>query len=268
MTPPTGERESSSRLWPSGVRIMAISTRWSPSPVTRPAHSTFHHGSPLEFEAELAKELDRRCEVLDDDADVVHPFKCHVPNLHCVVYVDNELPLGAGAARGVTLRSREKAGLPARVPSERKARAEKVKSEHVVETTIRVVLTGHLSNPPEPPEGTTSPAFRTFSRSHEHAVRTRVSDTASGAEPGRPRERRRDALDGLGPPRLVLVRELSHNDLLYRLLADARPAGGTSLDLTDLDRVEITYGVDEDTILIWLSDDVTVEVIEQEDLPG
>src|SRR6266704_1067243 len=32
-------RESSSRPWPSGVRIMAISTRWSPSPVTRPAHS-------------------------------------------------------------------------------------------------------------------------------------------------------------------------------------------------------------------------------------
>src|SRR5690242_486830 len=32
-------RESSSRLWPSGVRIIAISTRWSPSPVTRPAHS-------------------------------------------------------------------------------------------------------------------------------------------------------------------------------------------------------------------------------------
>jgi hypothetical protein len=33
------KRESSSRLWPSGVRIMAISTRWSPSPVTRPAHA-------------------------------------------------------------------------------------------------------------------------------------------------------------------------------------------------------------------------------------
>jgi hypothetical protein len=33
------KRESSSRLWPSGVRIMAISKGWSHSPVTRPAHS-------------------------------------------------------------------------------------------------------------------------------------------------------------------------------------------------------------------------------------
>src|SRR5215813_11220852 len=33
------KRESSRRLWPSGVRIMAISTRWPRTPVTRPAHS-------------------------------------------------------------------------------------------------------------------------------------------------------------------------------------------------------------------------------------
>src|SRR5262245_60130717 len=33
------KRESSRRPWPSGVRIMAISTRWPRSPVTRPAHS-------------------------------------------------------------------------------------------------------------------------------------------------------------------------------------------------------------------------------------
>jgi hypothetical protein len=33
------KRDSSRRLWPSGARIMAISTRWSASPVTRPAHS-------------------------------------------------------------------------------------------------------------------------------------------------------------------------------------------------------------------------------------
>src|SRR5919205_3367873 len=46
-----------------------------------PCPLSFHHGSSFEIEAELAKELDRRFEVLDDDADVVHPLKCHVPNL-------------------------------------------------------------------------------------------------------------------------------------------------------------------------------------------
>ena len=50
-----------------------------------PCPLSFHHGSPFELEAELAKELDRRVEVLDDDADVVHPFECHVPNLQRVV---------------------------------------------------------------------------------------------------------------------------------------------------------------------------------------
>src|SRR5215211_1468527 len=50
-----------------------------------PCPLSFHHGSPFELEAELAKELDRRVEVLDDDADVVHPFECHVPNLQWVV---------------------------------------------------------------------------------------------------------------------------------------------------------------------------------------
>ena len=39
---------------------------------------SFDRGSPFEFEAELAEELDRRCEVLDDDADVVHPLNRHV----------------------------------------------------------------------------------------------------------------------------------------------------------------------------------------------
>src|SRR6266704_1853672 len=50
-----------------------------------PCPLSFHHGSPFELEAELAKELDRRVQVLDDDADVVHPFECHVPNLQWVV---------------------------------------------------------------------------------------------------------------------------------------------------------------------------------------
>src|SRR5437588_3929148 len=42
-----------------------------------PRPLSFDHGSPFELEAELAKELDRRCEVVDDDADVVHSFECH-----------------------------------------------------------------------------------------------------------------------------------------------------------------------------------------------
>src|SRR3954465_13511570 len=42
-------RESSSRLWPSGVTSMAISTRWDPSPVTRPAHSPSTVARPPSF---------------------------------------------------------------------------------------------------------------------------------------------------------------------------------------------------------------------------
>src|ERR671915_1304123 len=38
---------------------------------------SFDHGSPFELEAELEKEIDRRCEVVDDNAYVVHPFKRH-----------------------------------------------------------------------------------------------------------------------------------------------------------------------------------------------
>ena len=42
---------------------------------------SFDRGPPFEFEAELAKEINRRSEVLDDDSDVVHPLECHVSNL-------------------------------------------------------------------------------------------------------------------------------------------------------------------------------------------
>src|SRR5918995_2960211 len=38
---------------------------------------SFDHGSPFELEAELEKEINRRCEVVDDNAYVVHPFKRH-----------------------------------------------------------------------------------------------------------------------------------------------------------------------------------------------
>jgi hypothetical protein len=55
---------------------MAISTRWVPSPVTRPAHSP-SIGAPFEFEAKLGEELDRGIKVFYHDANVVHPLDRH-----------------------------------------------------------------------------------------------------------------------------------------------------------------------------------------------
>jgi hypothetical protein len=42
---------------------------------------SFDRATPFELEAELAKEIDRRFEVIDDDAYVVHPFERHTSNL-------------------------------------------------------------------------------------------------------------------------------------------------------------------------------------------
>src|SRR5581483_9619506 len=42
---------------------------------------SFERGPPFQIEAELAKEIDRRVEVFDDDSDVVQPFDRHVSNL-------------------------------------------------------------------------------------------------------------------------------------------------------------------------------------------
>jgi hypothetical protein len=50
---------------------------------------SFDRGSPFELKAELAKELNRRRKVIDDDSYVVHPFKRHVSNLQTVVSSDN-----------------------------------------------------------------------------------------------------------------------------------------------------------------------------------
>ena len=50
---------------------------------------SFDRGPPFELEADLAKEINRRCEVIDDDSYVVHPFKPHVSNLQDVVCSDN-----------------------------------------------------------------------------------------------------------------------------------------------------------------------------------
>jgi uncharacterized protein YciI len=50
---------------------------------------SFDRGPPFEIEAELAKESDRRFEVVDDDSYVVHPFNRHGPNLQGGDYSDN-----------------------------------------------------------------------------------------------------------------------------------------------------------------------------------
>ena len=42
---------------------------------------SFNRGLAFELETELAKEINRRCEVIDDDSYVIHPFERHVFNL-------------------------------------------------------------------------------------------------------------------------------------------------------------------------------------------
>jgi hypothetical protein len=41
----------------------------------------FDRGPPFKLEAELAKEINRLFEVIDDDPYVVHPLERHVSNL-------------------------------------------------------------------------------------------------------------------------------------------------------------------------------------------
>ena len=47
---------------------------------------SFDRGPPFELKAELAIEINRPSEVLDDDSYVVHPFERHVSNLQGVVH--------------------------------------------------------------------------------------------------------------------------------------------------------------------------------------
>src|SRR5688572_30738347 len=42
---------------------------------------SFNRGAAFELEAKFAKEINRRCEVIDDDSYVVHSFERHVFNL-------------------------------------------------------------------------------------------------------------------------------------------------------------------------------------------
>jgi hypothetical protein len=46
---------------------------------------SFDRRPPFELEAELAKEINRRRQIIDDDSYVVHPFERHVSNLQGVV---------------------------------------------------------------------------------------------------------------------------------------------------------------------------------------
>jgi hypothetical protein len=47
---------------------------------------SFNRGPPFELEAEFAKEINRPCEVFDDDPYVVHPLQRHISNLRGVVW--------------------------------------------------------------------------------------------------------------------------------------------------------------------------------------
>src|SRR4029079_6319259 len=46
---------------------------------------SFDRGPAFELEADVAKEINRRCEVIDDYSYIVHPFKPHISNLQDVV---------------------------------------------------------------------------------------------------------------------------------------------------------------------------------------
>jgi hypothetical protein len=58
---------------------------------------SFNRGPTFEFEAELAKEINRLSEVIDDDSYVVHPFECHVPNLLITAPLCKRTPGYAGS---------------------------------------------------------------------------------------------------------------------------------------------------------------------------
>jgi hypothetical protein len=70
---------SSSRPWPSGVRIIAMSTRTSSSPTTRSTQRPSTGASPLQLHTKFDKERNSSLKVVDNDADVVHPLNRHTP---------------------------------------------------------------------------------------------------------------------------------------------------------------------------------------------
>ena len=75
---------------------------------------SFDRGPPFELEAELAKEINRPTQVIDDDSYVVHPFQRHVSNLQGVVQPDSGPFCNAGARANE--KARRTADTPLRKP--------------------------------------------------------------------------------------------------------------------------------------------------------
>jgi len=84
-------REISSRLWPSGVRHHGHLDAHGVQPGDALCPVSFDCGLTFKLEPELAKELNRRSEVLDDNAYIVHPLKSASINA-CSAATSNSLP--------------------------------------------------------------------------------------------------------------------------------------------------------------------------------
>jgi hypothetical protein len=69
---------SSSIPCPSGVRIIARVARTSLRPIRLPTEGPSTVVSPLELEAQFDEERLGGFEIVDNDEDVVHPFKRHI----------------------------------------------------------------------------------------------------------------------------------------------------------------------------------------------
>lgn len=65
---------SSSRPWPSGVRTIATSTRTSSSPTTRGRPTSLGYRLALQLQTKFDKERGSSLEVVDNNADVLHPL--------------------------------------------------------------------------------------------------------------------------------------------------------------------------------------------------
>src|SRR5947208_2297138 len=72
---------SSTRPWPSGVRIMVMSTRTPFEPAESVHPGAFDRHLAFKRHAEDGEEGNGGWEVVDDDADMVHSLDRHVPSL-------------------------------------------------------------------------------------------------------------------------------------------------------------------------------------------
>ena len=95
----TGVLEPAVAVWRAHHRNLdALIAQSSDTP--RPF--SLDRGTPFELKAELAKEINRGCKVIDDDSYVVHPFQRHVSKSQSRAYSDNGKrehvgPLGVSA---------------------------------------------------------------------------------------------------------------------------------------------------------------------------